>query len=267
MIVLKVGGGKDLNVDAVVADIVSLRQAGQELLLVHGGAETTNEVAEALGHPPQFVTSESGYVSRRTDRRTLEIFEMVYCGQLNKMWVEKFQRAGLNAVGLSGLDGRIFEGKRKDKLRVRIDGRRLVLRDDWTGTVEQVNTELLRLLLDAGYFPVLTPPGSSDQGEAINVDGDRAAAMVAAAFQAEALVILSNVPGLLRDFPDESTLIREIPRAKADDFMQFAEGRMKKKVMGAVEAIGEGVQTVIFADGRVDQPVTKALAGEGTQIV
>ena len=266
MIVLKVGGGKDLNVDAVVADIVALRQAGQELLLVHGGAETTNEVAEALGYPPQFVTSESGYVSRRTDRRTLEIFEMVYCGQLNKMWVEKFQRAGLNAVGLSGLDGRIFEGKRKDKLRVRIDGRRLVLRDDWTGTVEQVNTELLRLLLDAGYFPVLTPPGSSDQGEAINVDGDRAAAMVAAAFQAEALVILSNVPGLLRDFPDESTLIREIPRAKADDFMQFAEGRMKKKVMGAVEAIGEGVQKVIFADGRVDQPVTKALAGEGTQI-
>ena len=74
------------------------------------------------------------------------------------------------------------------------------------------------------------------------------------------------MPGLLRDFPDESTLIREIPRAKADDFMQFAEGRMKKKVMGAVEAIGEGVQKVIFADGRVDQPISKALAGDGTQI-
>ncbi len=110
MIVVKVGGGKDLNIDAVVADIVALRAAGTELLLVHGGAETTNEVAEALGHPPQFVTSESGYVSRRTDRRTLEIFEMVYCGQLNKMWVEKLQRQGVNAVGLSGLDGRIFEG-------------------------------------------------------------------------------------------------------------------------------------------------------------
>ncbi|MCB0041188.1 MAG: [LysW]-aminoadipate kinase, partial [Caldilinea sp.] len=77
MIVIKVGGGKDLNIDAVVADIVKLRGEGRELLLVHGGAETTNEVAEALGHPPQFVTSESGYVSRRTDRRTLEIFEMV----------------------------------------------------------------------------------------------------------------------------------------------------------------------------------------------
>ena len=132
--------------------------------------------------------------------------------------------------------------------------------------MERVNTGLLRLLLDAGYLPVLTPPGSSDKGEAINVDGDRAAAMVAAAFNAEALVILSNVPGLLREFPDESTLIREIPRARADQFMQYAEGRMKKKVMGAVEAIGQGVQQVIFADGRVDQPVSKALAGGGTQI-
>ncbi|MFN8446442.1 MAG: [LysW]-aminoadipate kinase [Caldilineaceae bacterium] len=266
MIVIKVGGGKDLNIDALVADIAALHKAGREVLLVHGGAETTNEVATALGHPPEFVTSESGYVSRRTDRRTLEIFEMVYCGQLNKMWVEKFQSAGVNAVGLSGLDGRIFEGKRKDTLRVRIDGKRMVLRDDWTGTVEKINTGLLRLLLDNGYLPVLTPPASSDIGEAINVDGDRAAAMVAAAFNAEALVILSNVPGLLRNFPDESSLITEIPKNKANDFMQFAEGRMKKKVMGAVEAIGEGVQKVIFADGRIEQPVTKALAGGGTQI-
>jgi acetylglutamate/LysW-gamma-L-alpha-aminoadipate kinase len=113
---------------------------------------------------------------------------------------------------------------------------------------------------------VLTPPASSDKGEAINVDGDRAAAMVAAAFEAEALVILSNVPGLLREYPDESTLIREIPRAKADDFMQFAEGRMKKKVMGAVEAVAEGVQRVIFADGRVEHAVSRALDGAGTQI-
>ncbi len=266
MIVIKAGGGKGLNIDAIVADVAALRAQGSDLLLVHGGAETTNEVAEALGYPPQFVTSESGYVSRRTDRRTLEIFEMVYCGQLNKMWVERLQRVGVNAVGLSGLDGRIFEGTRKDTLRVRVDGRRLVLRDDWTGTVERVNTALLRLLLDAGYLPVLTPPGASTAGEAINVDGDRAAAMVAAAFGARALVILSNVPGLLRAFPDEGSLIPSIPRAQADDFMQYAEGRMKKKVMGAVEAIAGGVQKVIFADGRIEQPITRALAGAGTHI-
>jgi [amino group carrier protein]-L-2-aminoadipate 6-kinase len=266
VIVVKVGGGTSLNIDAVVADIVALRSTGTELLLVHGGAQTTNAVAEALGHPPQFVTSETGHVSRRTDRRTLEIFEMVYCGQLNKMWVEKLQRLGVNAVGLSGLDGRVFEGERKDTLRIRVDGRRMVLREDWTGTVERVNLALLRLLLDAGYFPVLTPPGASKAGDAINVDGDRAAAMVAGAFRAEALVILTDTPGLLRAFPDESTLISEIPKANADQFMQFAEGRMKKKVMGAVEAIGEGVGKVIFADGRTEKPITRALSGAGTHI-
>ena len=266
MIVVKVGGGTSLNLDAVVADIVSLRAKSTELLLVHGGAQTTNAIAEALGHPPQFVTSETGHVSRRTDRRTLEIFEMVYCGQLNKMWVEKLQSKGINAVGLSGLDGRIFEGTRKDTLRIRVDGRRMVLRDDWTGTVERVNTELLNLLISNGYFPVLTPPGSSTAGEAINVDGDRAAAMVAGAFKADALVILTDQVGLLKNFPDESSLIRQIPKGQADTFMDVAEGRMKKKVMGAVEAIDEGVGKVIFADGRVESPITKALAGAGTHI-
>jgi acetylglutamate/LysW-gamma-L-alpha-aminoadipate kinase len=90
--------------------------------------------------------------------------------------------------------------------------------------------------------------------------------MVAGAFQAEALVILTDQVGLLKKFPDESTLIGEIPKAQADRFMEFAEGRMKKKVMGAVEAIGEGVRKVIFADGRVDAPISKALAGAGTHI-
>jgi acetylglutamate/LysW-gamma-L-alpha-aminoadipate kinase len=266
MIVIKVGGGKDIDVDAVCDDLAALRQEGREVLLVHGGAETTNEVATALGHPPEFVESESGFTSRRTDRRTLEIFEMVYCGQLNKMWVEKLQTRGVNAVGLSGLDGRIFEGQRKDKLRVRVGGRRLVLRDDWTGTVDRVNTDLLRLLLGAGYLPVLTPPGSTGRGEAINVDGDRAAAAVAAAFGAEALVILSNVPGLLARFPDEASLIPEIARARVADFFEVAQDRMKKKVLGAVEALEDGVGRVVFADGRRDRPISAALAGAGTHI-
>ena len=266
MIVVKVGGGTSLDVDAIVGDIVALKAKGADLILVHGGAQTTNAVAEALGHPPQFVTSETGHVSRRTDRRTLEIFEMVYCGQLNKMWVEKLQTNGVNAVGLSGLDGRVFEGTRKDTLRIRVDGRRMVLRDDWTGTVDKVNVDLLKVLIGAGYFPVLTPPGASRAGEAINVDGDRAAAMVAGAFRADALVILTDQVGLLEKFPDESTLIRQIPKGQADRFMSVAEGRMKKKVMGAVEAIDEGVGKVIFADGRVDHPISNALAGGGTHI-
>lgn len=266
MIVLKIGGSEGINYDFIADDIAALVKEGQPLIVVHGGSALTNQVAEQLGHPPQFVTSVSGFSSRRTDRRTLEIFEMVYCGQMNKGLVEKLQRRGVNAVGLSGLDGRIWEGPRKDAIKVIQNGRRVVIRDDYTGKVEKVNTALLQTLLDAGTLPVLTPPAASFDGEAINVDGDRAAAATAAAFQAEALVILSNVPGLLEKFPDESSLIRHIPAAKIDQFMSVAADRMKKKVMGAQEALAQGIGRVIFADGRVEGPVRRALEGKGTVI-
>lgn len=266
MIVLKIGGSEGINYDFIADDIAALVKEGQRLIIVHGGSALTNKVAEQLGHPPQFVTSVSGFTSRRTDRRTLEIFEMVYCGQMNKGLVEKLQMRGVNAVGLSGLDGRIWEGPRKDTIKVIQNGRRIVIRDDYTGKVEKVNTALLQSLLDAGALPVLTAPAASYDGEAINVDGDRAAAATAAAFQAEALIILSNVPGLLEKFPDEASLIRQIPAAKIDQFMSVAEDRMKKKVMGAQEALAQGIGKVIFADGRVEQPVRRAMRGEGTVI-
>ena len=267
MVVIKVGGGKDLNVPAIADDLTELTSRQEKALLVHGGAEYTNEVAAALGHPPQFVTSESGITSRRTDRRTLEVFCMVYCGQLNKMWVEMLQARGVSAVGLSGMDGRILQGRRKDKIRVRRNGRRMVIRDDWTGAVDTVNPLLLDLLLDNGFFPVVTPPALSHNGEAINVDGDAAAALLAIHYKASTLLYLSNVPGLLAHFPDENSLIDHIPAAKVNDYVAVAEGRMKRKVMGAGHALQNGVKTVIFADGRAKSPVRNALAGgSGTYI-
>lgn len=267
MLVIKIGGAEGINHDSIADDTAVLVGEGQRLIVVHGGSALTNKVAATLGYPPQFVTSVSGYTSRRTDRRTLEIFEMVYCGQVNKGLVEDLQRRGVNAVGLSGLDGRVWQGPRKAAIKI-VDerGRRRVLRDDYTGRVEQVNVALLTCLLDAGYTPVLTPPAISYDGEAINVDGDRAAAATAIALQAEALVILSNVPGLLERFPDESTLVQNIPPDKLEAFMAVAQDRMMKKVMGAGEALAGGVAQVIFADGRVDRPVRRALAGEGTVI-
>jgi acetylglutamate/LysW-gamma-L-alpha-aminoadipate kinase len=266
MIVVKVGGRKGLDYDAICADVAQVAQQGQPLILVHGGSYQTNVVAQQLGHPPQFVTSVSGFVSRRTDRRTLEIFEMVYCGKMNKSIVESLQAHGVNAIGLSGIDGRLLEGRRKSAIKVVIDGRKRVLRDDYTGTVKQVNTDLLRLLLDAGYLPVISPLAISYESEAMNVDGDRAAAAIAAALNADQLIILSNVPGLLREFPDESTLIERIPATQVDQYMGFAEGRMKKKVMGAAEAVEQGVGKVIFGDARLAQPVQAALGEQGTVI-
>lgn len=264
MIIVKVGGSLGIDYDALCEDVAQLWRDGQKLIVVHGGSAETNRIAEALGHPPKFVTSPSGYTSRFTDRETLEIFEMVYCGKMNKGIVERLQRRGVNAVGLSGLDGRIFEGRHKDKVRSVEDGKTKVLRGDHTGTVEQVNTALLELLLANNYLPVLTPPGSSFEGVAVNVDGDRAAAALATAMKADALLLLSNVPGLLRDFPDEASLIGTIPAAEVEAYMDFAKDRMKKKVLGAAEAVSGGVGKVIFGDARCASPVTHALAGHGT---
>lgn len=127
---------------------------------MHGGSHRTNQVAEALGHPPQFVTSPSGYTSRLTDRATLEIFQMVYCGQINKTLVERLQRRGVNAVGLSGVDGRIWQGPRKKVIKVVEDGRTRILRNNFTGKVTEVNRDFLQTLLDANCLPVLTHPPS-----------------------------------------------------------------------------------------------------------
>jgi acetylglutamate/LysW-gamma-L-alpha-aminoadipate kinase len=192
---------------------------------------------------------------------------MVYCGQMNKGWVERLQQRGVNALGLSGLDGRLWQGTRKAAITIMDErGKRRVLRDDFTGRVEQVNRALLEALLAGGYTPVITPPAISFEGEAINVDGDRAAAVTAVALGAPTLIILSNVPGLLEHFPDEASLIRRIPAQRLDAFMAVAQDRMKKKVMGASEALAGGLRRVIFADGRVGQPLQRALRGEGTVI-
>ncbi len=265
-LVVKVGGGAAIDRTAVADDLAALWSAGRRFVFVHGGAETTNAVATALGHPPRFVTGENGLVSRRTDRRTLEIFAMVYRGQLNLEWVELLQLRGVPAVGLCGLDGRIFEGERKATLRVRDGERRYVLRDDWTGTVERVNAPLLRLLLDHGYLPVLTPPGASSRGEAINVDGDRAAAAIAVALGAGALVLLSDVPGLLARWPDPASLVRRLTPADRGHAEQIAQGRMRRKVRYAYDALAQGVARVVLAQGSGDRPLRAALEGGGTQM-
>jgi len=266
MIVVKIGGGEGINYDYICEDVAELVKKGERIVIVHGGSHEANVLSEKLGKPPRMVTSISGYESRYTDRETLDILIMVYSGKKNKLIVEKFQKLGVNAVGLSGLDGRILEGKRKSTLKIIENSKRKVLRDDNTGKVEKVNVNLLMLLLDNGYLPVISPISASYDGEAVNVDGDRASALLAKELNADKLIILSNVPGLLENVDDESSLIKHIDKNKVNQFMEFAKRRMKKKVMGAAEAIEGGLKEVVFADARLKNPVTEAINGKGTVI-
>jgi acetylglutamate/LysW-gamma-L-alpha-aminoadipate kinase len=267
MIVVKAGGSKGINIQAVCADVASLAQNGEQVVLVHGSSHETNLISEKLGHPPRFVTSASGHTSRYTDRQTLEILTMVTAGRINKLLVEQLQKLGVNAIGLSGLDGRLLEGKRKDSLRIVENGKRKVLRGEYSGQIEKVNVPLLETLISAGYVPVVAPLAVSYESEILNVDGDRAAAAIGSALGAQAVIILSNVPGLLRDPEDEASLVSHIPSVHVHGYLErYARGRMKRKLLGAVEALQEGVGQVVIADGRVSNPLQQALAGRGTVI-
>jgi acetylglutamate/LysW-gamma-L-alpha-aminoadipate kinase len=265
-IVVKLGGTEGVDFTAICQDAAALLAQGQRLVLVHGGSAEANALGNALGSPPRFITSPSGFTSRYTDRRTLEIFAMAVNGKINTLLVEQLQGMGVNAFGLSGLDGRLMLAARKDSIQSVENGKRKIIRDDYTGKIETVNTALLATLLDGGYTPVVAPIAVSPAGEALNVDADRAAAMLASALHAGTLILLTAVPGLMCAFPDETTLIHSLPLARLDEAMQFAEGRMKKKVLGAEEALKGGVGRVIIADGRRSNPVSAALAGKGTTI-
>ena len=264
-LVIKLSGSAGIDYDVACEDVAALVHEGARVVLVHGGSQRANELGEQLGFLPRFLTSPSGHTSRYTDLRTRDIYVMA-TSALNANLVCWLQARGANALGLSGLDGRLLSGQRKDAIRA-IDeetGRVRVIRDDYSGTIDGVNASLLETLLDAGTVPVVAPVAISSAHEPLNVDGDRAAAAIATAIGATELIILSNVAGLMRTYPDESTLVPVVTREHLGEALAWAQGRMKRKVIGVEEALSGGVRQVRLADGRVSNPVSAALAGHGT---
>ncbi|HUR63820.1 MAG TPA: [LysW]-aminoadipate kinase [Candidatus Thermoplasmatota archaeon] len=266
LLVVKLGGAAGIDPQPTLADLASLAREGVPWVLVHGGNAELDDVSRRLGHAPRFVTSPSGHSSRVTDSQTIALIQMVYRGRINGDLVLRLQALGVNAVGLSGVDGALLRAARKEAVRVVEGGRKFLLKDDHTGRVHTVNTDLLRLLLSNGYHPVVTLPALADTGEAVNVDGDRAAAIIAASLGARDYLNLSNVPGLLRDPADPTSLVTGIPRDGLDGFEAFAQGRFKKKLLGVREALAGGVARVVLGSAGGEHPVRDALAGKGTVI-
>ncbi|MHC1772619.1 MAG: [LysW]-aminoadipate kinase [Flexilinea sp.] len=264
--VVKIGGTEGVDFSSICENIARLISAGQTLVLVHGGSAEANQLGIDLNIPPRFITSPSGHTSRYTDLKTMEVFIMAVNGKVNTQLVSRLQAKGVNAFGLSGLDGRLIRAVRKEAIQSVENGKRRMIRDDYSGKIESVDAVLIRLLLAAGTVPVIAPVAAGQTGEPLNVDADRVAAEVAAAISADTLILLTAVPGLMKVFPDESTLIRKIEQKDLPQMQNYAEGRMKKKVLGAQEALEKGVKNVLIADGRVENPIDNALAGNCTWI-
>jgi len=148
-----------------------------------------------------------------------------------------------------------------------IGDRPVIVRDQWTGRISSVRVELLRSLMHQGLLPIVAPVATSDVGEMLNVDGDRLAAAIAVAMGAARLVILSDVEGLRRDARDATTLVRRVPAHDLADAGRWAEGRMKKKVLGIEEALTGGVPAAIISTSRGTNPLVSALEGAGTHFM
>jgi acetylglutamate/LysW-gamma-L-alpha-aminoadipate kinase len=266
MLVVKIGGGAAIGEGGYENFATDLAAMTEPVVIVHGGNAEFSALSRQLGMPPRMITSSSGRVTRYTDAATMDAMLMAYCGKVNKRLVATLRAAGVNAVGLSAIDGGIGVGLRKPVLRGSEDGKTKILRDDHAGTLETVDPALVRLLLATGYVPVLTPPALSEEGVPINVDGDKLSLELATALGADGLLFFSDTPGLLADREDESSLIRAIDASAPEAALAAAGGRMLVKVEAALGAVERGVGMVVFADGRVLHPIQAALAGAGTMV-
>jgi len=269
-VVVKIGGARAVDPEGALGDVASLVDDGEDVVLTHGGSTAVDETLEELGEEPTYVETPGGVVGRFTDERTMDVFKMVMPGKLNTDLVESLHNEGVDAVGLSGTDGKLLSGKRKSAVRVKEDGKKKIKRGDHSGKIESVNADLLETTLDGGYTPVVSVPilGKEKSGgyTAVNADADRAAAAIAGALEAD-LVLLTDVSGVYEDPDDESTKIESA--ATPEEFegvKDAAEGFMTKKVMAAEEALEGGASSVVVADANADEPITSALDGEGTTL-
>jgi len=264
-VVVKIGGARAVDPDGALSDVGSIVESGEDVVVVHGGSTAVDDALERMDMEPEYVETPDGVVGRFTDEETMEVFSMVF-GKLNTELVTALQNQGVDAIGLSGVDGGLLTGPRKSAVRVVEDGKRKIRRGDHSGTIEEVNADLLRLLLGAGYTPVVTVPMYAEDGTAVNSDADRAAAAVAGALGGT-LVELTDVPGVLEDPEDPTTRIDLVETP--EDFERLeaaAEGFMQRKVMAATEALEQGATRVIVGSANADRPVQQALDGAGTTI-
>jgi len=264
MITIKIGGSVVDNLHpTTISDIKKIVEQ-EGVVLVHGGGKEVTKVSKELGKEPKFVVSPGGIKSRYTDKETAEIFTMVMSGKINKTIVCMLQKNGINAIGLSGIDGKIIQAERKKKLLiVNEKGRKQAIDGGYTGKITNVNASLLKLLLEQGYTPVISPIAISEEFEFLNVDGDRAAAYVAGKIQSDKVLFLTNVDGLLMD----EKLVNSLTLDEAKAIIPKIGFGMEKKILAATEALDMGVKEALIANGQRENPISAAIAHDKCTVI
>ena len=256
-VVIKYGGNamtSEVLKQQVMEDICLLRLVGVRVVLVHGGGPEISDMMAKVGKEAVFVDG-----LRVTDRETMDIVQMVLAGKVNKTLVNLLEKQGGKAMGLSGMDGRLIEAKMRDE------------KLGYVGAITKINIEPVTDLLDHGYIPVVSTIGCDREGNTYNINGDTAAAHIAGALNAQSLIMMTDVAGILRDKDDPSTLIRELNVEEAVGLFRegIIAGGMIPKVDCCIEAINMGVEKVIIMDGRIPHAILMELLtdeGAGTMV-
>ncbi|MBR7123038.1 MAG: acetylglutamate kinase [Oscillospiraceae bacterium] len=257
IVVIKYGGNAMVNEQLkqqVMEDIALLWLIGVKVVLVHGGGPEISDTMKRLGKEAVFIDG-----LRVTDKETVDIVQMVLAGKVNKDLVNLLQTKGGHAVGLSGIDGGILEAAVKsEKL-------------GFVGEITKVRTQPITDLLEKNYIPVISTVASDRQGNVYNINGDTAAAYIAGALEAERMIMMTDIAGILRDKDDPSTLIPHITVEEAKKLYDqgIICGGMIPKVDCCIEAISHGVKNVVIMDGRIPHSILMELLtdeGAGTMV-
>ncbi|OGH94307.1 MAG: acetylglutamate kinase [Candidatus Melainabacteria bacterium GWA2_34_9] len=259
-VVIKYGGSAMLNDElkkSVLQDIVLMKLVGMSPVIVHGGGPEINKMLKQINKQSEFING-----LRVTDEETMEIVEMVLSGKVNKDIVTNIQTQGFNAVGISGKDGNILKAKKK-----LIDGQDA----GFIGEIVEVNANLIKILIQNDFIPVIAPTGMGEDGNTYNINADYAASAIAGALEAEKLVFLTDISGVLRDVNDNESIISSITVSEAKKLIQDGtiSGGMIPKVDCCIEGVEKGVKTVHILDGRVEHSLLLEIftdTGIGTMI-
>lgn len=242
IVVIKYGGSAmvdDHIKGTVIEDIVLMKLVGLKPVIVHGGGNEISELLKKIGKKSEFING-----LRVTDAETVEVVEMVLSGKINKGIVQLIQNHGINAVGISGKDGKTLT---VEKMKGDVDY-------GFVGEIKEVDTNLILSLIEHDFIPVIAPLGTDDKGNTYNINADYAASAIAGALNAEKLLFLTDVEGVLRNVEDKSSLISKLTLEEVEKYKEegIISGGMIPKVDCCVEGIKAGVKNVHILDGRVE---------------
>lgn len=262
MILIKIGGGNKINIPGIVEGISNL---SEQCIIVHGANKLRDELAEKLKIEKKIITSVSGFSSVLSSENLMDVQLMAYAGLKNKRLVELCQKKGINAIGLTGIDGGLIKGKKNKGIRVRENGKLKIVRDN-SGKAFEINTDLLQYLLSSNYLPVITIPILAEDGTALNTENDDVVALLGNELKADTIVQFIEAPGLLRNIKDENSIIQKLSKSELEQMKDSSEGRIKRKLYALLKLFSENNPRIIIADGRADHPLKNALMNLGTLI-